>query len=323
MADHNADILPADPDAYRMTLGDHLDELRKRLMYAGGGFFLAWFLCAWWAPKVIEVFCRPLINVLQSQHISPQLYFNEAGDVFSVYMEISLISAAVLASPWIIWQFWQFVAAGLYPKERKAVWRYAPLSVILMLSGVVMCYFLVLPLALNFFIAMSNEFPLHLADKIAPPTTQPAFHVQALAGDPASPSAYQLWFDTTQQRLKLALPDAAGKVEAMVIPFGPRSLVSPLITLPEYINMVLRWLLVFAVSFQLPLVTLALVSIGLVELTTLTKFRRYVYLILAVLSAFLIPELLTGMLALMLPLCLLYELGILLARLHQRKHPAT
>src|SRR5690554_5854676 len=111
-----------DPELYRMSLGDHLEELRKRIIYALIGLVVAAAVCAFWGQRVIQFFCQPLIDVLVEKGISPQLYFTSAGDAFTVYLKITMISAAVIASPWIIWQLWLFVAAGLYPHERRAVW---------------------------------------------------------------------------------------------------------------------------------------------------------------------------------------------------------
>ena len=73
-----------------------------------------------------------------------------------VFIDISLISAAALASPWILYQLWQFVAAGLYPHERKYVTRYLPLSIALLISGMLFVYFLVLPWTLEFFIDVQH-----------------------------------------------------------------------------------------------------------------------------------------------------------------------
>lgn len=302
-----------------MSLGDHLEELRKRIINSLWGVLVAGIFTSIYGQEAISIFCRPLVHVLLKEHISPQLYFTSAGDAFNVYLEITTISAFVLASPWIIWQFWQFVAAGLYEKERKAIWRYVPMSIGLMLTGLAMCYFVVLPLALQFFISFGAQIPLQLPIQTAAATTQPAFHIPPLAGDPATPQAYQMWFDTVQGRLKFALPADPGPIQIMALPFGPTNLVAPLLTLPDYVEMVLRWLTVFAVAFQLPLVTLALVGVGLVQIETLRRFRKYVYTILMVISALLIPEVLTGMLSLWLPLMALYELGILMAAMSLRK----
>ncbi len=305
-----------DPDEYRMSLGDHLEELRKRIILALLGFFAAGIVCAVYGQQVIQIFCRPLVGVLLEQRISPQLYFTSAGDPFTVYLKITLIAAAVIASPWIIWQLWLFVAAGLYPKERRAIWRYAPLSLGLLVAGLLFCFFIVLPLSLRFFIVFGEDFKLDVPRyATTAPTTAPArMTLPAWTEDPEGPLPYQMWVNTSQHRVKIAIPDAQGTLQKMVLNYGPESLVSPIITLPDYIDMVLLWLLIFGLAFQLPLVTMALAKLGLVETADLAKFRKYVYVGLAILSSMLMPDVFSGTLALMIPLCVLYELGIFLAK---------
>ena len=153
-----------DPDQYRMTLGDHLDELRARLILGLVGFVLAAIVCMICGEQVIWVFCRPLMHALMRNDINPQIYYKDVADPFLVYMEISLISAAVIASPWLLYQLWQFVAAGLYPHERRYITKYLPLSIALLLSGVATLYFLVLPVSLEFFIHFGSTLPLHLPE---------------------------------------------------------------------------------------------------------------------------------------------------------------
>lgn len=310
-----------DPDQYRMTLGEHLEELRKRIIYALLGFIVVGAVCAIWGQKVIQFFCQPLVNVLVEQRISPQLYFTAAGDPFTVYMKITVIAAAVIAGPWIIWQLWLFVAAGLYPRERRAIWSFAPLSIALLVAGVAFCYMVVLPISLRFFITFSGGIDLELPRHVTSlPTTAPAVMTfPVYEGDPASPVPYQYWFDSLQQRLKLAVPDDVGNLHTMVIQYGPQSLVSPLITLPDYIDMVLLWLLIFGLAFQLPLATMALIKIGLFSPADLSNMRKYVYVGVTILCSIIMPDVFSGTLLLMIPLCLLYELGILLGRMSIRK----
>lgn len=310
----------SDPDEYRMSLGEHLEELRRRLMYAIGGLIVAVAICTLFSQHVIAFFCRPLTDALVEQQINPQLIYTSAGDPFTVYLKITLISGAVIAAPWIIWQLWLFVAAGLYPNERKAIWRYAPLSIALLIAGTIFCYTVVFPTTLRFFFSFGNAMALQLptTNVSAPagdalPTTIPS-----LPGDPASLQPFQTWFNTAQQRLKFALPDSAGQLHKMVIQYGPESLVTPFIALPDYIDMVLLWLLIFGLAFQLPLVTMAIARVGVVSVQDLARFRRYVYMILAIISAVLMPDIFSGTLALMVPLCLLYEFGLLLARMQPK-----
>src|SRR5579884_2561812 len=125
-----------DPDEFRMTIGEHLEELRWRLILGLIGLFVAVVVCMTFGERMIEVFCAPLVRGLLSHHINPQLVINGLTEGFMTYLQISMICAGVLAGPWILYQLWLFVAAGLYPDERKTVTRYIPLSVALLILGV-------------------------------------------------------------------------------------------------------------------------------------------------------------------------------------------
>ncbi len=79
-----------------------------------------------------------------------------AQEALMVYFKVSLLCGAVLASPWIFYQVWAFVAAGMYPHERSYVYKYLPFSVCLFLAGVVLCQLIVLPGAVKALLAFNN-----------------------------------------------------------------------------------------------------------------------------------------------------------------------
>jgi sec-independent protein translocase protein TatC len=297
------------PDEYRMTIGEHLEELRWRLILGLMGFAVAAVVCLIWGTDVLGVFCKPLTDVLRHNNVNTQVYFTQMTDPFMVYIKISLISAAVLASPWLVYQLWQFVAAGLYASERKMVTKYVPLSITLLLSGVVFVYFCVLPWTLQFFMVFALEIPLPAETTATTQSTSPTI-AEILRGDPIAPSDGQLWYNEMDGRLKFF---HTGKIR--VLPFGPENLASPMITLPDYVDMVLGMLLTFGLSFQLPLVVVALVSVGILERDSLKSGRRYVYFALAIVAAAITPgDVITATVALMVPLIGLYELGIWMSR---------
>ena len=306
------------PDVYRMSVGDHLEELRSRLFKAliGGG--LAFVVCLLFVKDVVlPIVAGPLIEALLAQDLPPQMFFTDVTDPFFVYLQVSTIGAIVIGSPWILWQAWQFVAAGLYGYERKAVTRYLPLSIMLFFGGVAFVYWLVLPWTLSFFLGFSITIPLPevASSKVVATTADQVATVPAIAGDPAEPVPYQWWYDTTTQRLKMRL---AGQTR--VIPFGSQNLTTPIITLPQYVDLVLNLLLTFAGSFQLPLVIMALIRIRVVTADLLKKQRRYVYFILVVLATMLTPgDLITASIALVVPLGLLFEFGIWLGEYELRR----
>ena len=109
-----------------------------------------------------------------------------------------------------------------------------------------------------------------------------------------------------------------------VIPFGPEKLLAPHITLPDYIDLVVGMLITFALAFQLPLVVLALLRIGIIELETAKAARKYVYFAMVIIAAVITPgDVITATVALLVPLCLLYELGIFLHVMAGRRTTQT
>ena len=302
-----------DPDQYRMTVGEHLEELRWRLILALGGFAVVLAVCLFFGTDVLSAFCAPLVNVLARHDINPQVVTDEVGEGFMTFIEISVISAAALASPWILYQVWQFVAAGLYPHERKYVTRYLPLSISLLISGMLFVYFLVLPWTIEFFITFSTAIPLRLAQQtsmVAPPTTQPMLQVPILKGEPPKgvPDG-TIIFDRTDMRLKLFINGVP-----RVIAINSNQLIAPEIKLSTYIDLVVGMLITFGLAFQLPLVVLALERIGIIQVEQLKSARRYVYFGMSILAAAITPgDVVTATVALIVPLCALYELGIWLA----------
>ena len=311
-----------DPDSYRMTVGEHLEELRWRMILALIGFAVVLGVCLFFGTDVLSAFCAPLVNTLAKYDINPQVVTDEVGEGFMTFIEISVICATALASPWILYQLWQFVAAGLYPNERKYVTRYLPLSIGLLISGMLFVYFLVLPWTLEFFISFSTGIPLHLrtqTSSMTQPSTQPAMSLQVpmMRGDPLPKARTNgmMYFDQDQLRLKIIINGVP-----RVIAINSDLLIAPEIKLSTYIDLVVGMLITFALSFQLPLVVLALERIGILEIEALQHARRYVYFGMSILAAAITPgDVITATVALIFPLCALYELGIWLAKVGKKK----
>jgi sec-independent protein translocase protein TatC len=300
-----------------MTIGEHLEELRYRLIRGLSGFVVALVICTPLAKSLLSLICRPLVSALQAYDLNPQIFTDETTEAFMAWVQISLIAATVLAGPWLVYQLWQFIAAGLYPNERKAVTKYLPLAIVLLMSGMAFVYFVVLPLTMRFFVAFTLSIPLDLPNAQPPASvsiadTQPSI-VQNLSADPAHPQPYQWWFNTSERRLKFFAGDVVRN-----IPFGSDSLMAMHYNLSDYLDLVLRLLLTFGLCFQLPLVVMALARIGIIDIAQLTSYRRHVYFGMTVLAAAVSPgDVVTATLALLFPLILLYELGILLAKFNR------
>jgi sec-independent protein translocase protein TatC len=77
-------------------------------------------------------------------------------EAFMMYLKVAFVAGIIFASPWIIYQFWLFVAVGLYPHERRYVYTFLPLSIGLFLLGAVFCFYLALPLVLDFLLSYNR-----------------------------------------------------------------------------------------------------------------------------------------------------------------------
>ena len=305
-----------DPDSFRMTVGEHLEELRTRMIRALAGFIVALVGCFLFYERVVWYFCRPLVEAYYQHQLNPQLIVDEVGEGFMVAIKISMIVAAAIAGPWILYQLWQFVAAGLYPHERKYITRYLPLSIGLLIGGMAFVYFLVLPWTLDFFLGWNKTFQLRVPnqtvfDATKPTTRATAMPLPAIEGTPSGlvKGETSIWVDPRSQRVMLFHEGAL-----RIIPFNADTLIGQEYKLSHYMDLVVMMLITFGLAFQLPLAVLALERIGIVEVEGLKSARRYVYFAMVVAAAVITPgDVITATIALIFPLIGLYELGIWLA----------
>lgn len=101
-------------------------------------------------PVSVQVLVDPVQVFKSGQRIlervrPPELTTLSATEAMVVYIKVALLCSLVIASPWVFWQLWSFIAAGLYPHEKRYVHRFLPLSVGLFLGGVFLCQFAVIP----------------------------------------------------------------------------------------------------------------------------------------------------------------------------------
>jgi sec-independent protein translocase protein TatC len=130
-----------------MSLGDHLEELRARLILALIGLALGAIICLIFGPRILAFIQRPYYA-----QTDDKLIVIGVADSFVAYMKISLISGLIITSPWVFYQLWMFVAAGLYPNERRYVKIAVPFSVTLFVAGALFFLFFVAPISLKFFL---------------------------------------------------------------------------------------------------------------------------------------------------------------------------
>jgi sec-independent protein translocase protein TatC len=185
----------------------------------------------------------------------PRLSSLSVTEVFMVYLKVSMYTGFVIASPWIFYQLWMFVAAGLYPHEKRYIHLYLPVSLGLFLAGVCLCQFVVLPMGIRYLLSWNESM-----------------HVDA----------------------ELRLND--------------------------WLSFAIMMPVIFGAAFQTPLVMFFIERVGLVDVTFYQKHRKMAIFILAIVGGLLsVSPDLYSMLLLVVPMWALYEVGILMCKWMPRR----
>ncbi len=317
------------PNDTRMPLTAHLEELRRRLIFALLGITVATTLCLFKTQELIGFIIRPAYIVLQKYHQIPSLQSLSPPDTFMIYMKISLLGGLILSAPWVIYQIWLFVAAGLYPRERRAVERFIVPSMALFVVGVSFMFYVVLPIALNFFASFNQNFLVpdwspNLLERQLLGTSKPApsvdeispLNIPVLSGDPAHPKSGDVWFNRERRQLKLVDDNQTYQIQLQ--PTTQQSIISYQYSIDFYISFVLEMALAFGVAFQMPLVVVFLTWAGIVTVTQMSGVRKYVILVIFIVAAVITPPDVLSQLALAFPMLLLFEGGMLVSRFIQK-----
>lgn len=143
-----------------MSLGDHLEELRIRMILAIGGVILGLIMCLFFGKYLIILLRAPYDNAMANPEITPLLQTIQPAEGFVTYIKICLVFGLLLTSPWVFWQAWAFISAGLYRHERKFVKAVAPISALLFVTGALFFILVVAPLAIAFFIKFNSRLGL-------------------------------------------------------------------------------------------------------------------------------------------------------------------
>lgn len=224
-----------------LSLIQHLDELRKRLYVMAIGVAVMTAISFTFAETMIRILLLP------SGQVSCITLAPTEG--FATFMRVALFSGIALAMPILVWQIFAYVDPALMPNERRFVFRLGPFVVLLFVTGMLFCYFLLLPQALGFLLNFGGG--------------------------------------VFQTELRCA----------------------------EYISFATTFILMLGVVFEVPAVMFALVRVRVLSRARLSGMRRYVFLGVFVVAALITPTpdpFNQSLVAI--PMYLLYELGLFLAR---------
>jgi Tat protein translocase TatC len=226
----------------RLTLVEHLDELRGRLIVCILFFVVALGLCFWQNQLLLDLAAGPLPDDRD------QLTTFGVTEAFTTTLTVSAYGAIVLSLPVLLWQLYAYILPAFSESERRVVLPILLLFPVLFLTGIAFAYFVVMPAAVNFLLDFNDD----------------QFNIQLRARE------YYGFFAMTE--------------------------------------------IACGLMFQLPLAIIAVTRLGIVEVEQLTHNRRYAYLVIAIVAAALPGVDPITMLIEMVPLLVLFELSILLAR---------
>ena len=137
---------PMDPEeaelnAHRMTLLEHLSELRVRLRNAAIAFILAMLGSFYFVAKFFELLTRPVRRGMIKAGFAAEMSVMKVTEPFWVYMKLAIVAGVMIASPFVFWELWKFIAPGLYKKEKKMAGFVTGATAICFIGGALFGYF--------------------------------------------------------------------------------------------------------------------------------------------------------------------------------------
>jgi sec-independent protein translocase protein TatC len=166
--DRDLDTAADDEMGGKMSFLDHLDELRRRIIYAvlsvGVGFVIAFFFIG----DIFNFVMRPMQQLLPP---GGTLVYTDPTEAFMLYIKIALISGLLLASPAVFTQVWLFVAPGLYAHEKKWAIPFVLMSTFFFILGAWFSHAVVFPITWRFFVGFASDIVTFM------PRIEPAFSI--------------------------------------------------------------------------------------------------------------------------------------------------
>jgi sec-independent protein translocase protein TatC len=147
---------PAEEPAGAMTFFEHLNELRKRIVYSLYAIGIGAFVGVYVSKYVINFIIRPIIKALTDAHLNAELVYTHPAGYLNTYITLGVYIGIVLASPVVLYQIWLFVAPALYKHERSAVTGFIFSTVFLFLAGIAFGYLVTLPYILRFLVSFQG-----------------------------------------------------------------------------------------------------------------------------------------------------------------------
>ena len=158
----------AEADLPRMTLVEHLEELRRRLFISIVAIFIGMIVSFFFYQELFDFVLAPYEQALESAGIGDRpIIETEPGESFFTVLKVCFIVGLVFTSPIVLWQMWGFIAAGLFPNERKYVRYFFPISLLLFTLGIVCAYEILIPFGFRFLVSWGANMEILTQYKIS------------------------------------------------------------------------------------------------------------------------------------------------------------
>ena len=149
----------------------HFVELRTRLLHSLVFIFIVFIISYIFAEEIYNFLVDPYANAVKDETTSRRLIFTALHETFITYIKVAFFSAIFLGSPVLLIQVYKFIAPGLYKNEKKAILPYLISTPVLFLLGGLLVYYLVMPLAIKFFLSFetlgsNTTLPIQLEAKV-------------------------------------------------------------------------------------------------------------------------------------------------------------
>ena len=160
-----------DENEKKASFIEHLTELRSRFIKSIVYLFLFFVVCYFFSENIYAFLVTPYADAVKDDGLNRRMIFTALHETFITYLKVSFFAAMFITSPIILTQIWKFVAPGLYKNEKKALLPYLIATPALFLLGGMLVYYLIMPLAIKFFLsfetaAQLNNLPIQLEAKV-------------------------------------------------------------------------------------------------------------------------------------------------------------
>jgi sec-independent protein translocase protein TatC len=274
---------------------EHLTELRSRLIYSVMAFLVGMIICFSFGSMLLDFLLGPIERTMRDLgNPNPVMQYTAPQEYFFTLIRISVVGGLALSFPVIAYQLWRFVAPGLYRNEKSAFLPFIIASPVLFLIGAAFAHYIVVPLAMAFFLGFADL---------------PSFVSAIMAGAVPPPGTELLPGATGGLTLPSVAPDVSDS--GVDIVFNGK--------VNETLDITLKMIVAFGVCFQLPVLLTLMGSAGLASSRGLRGTRKYAVVGILIVAALVTPPDVTTQLILFVVVYGLYEISIHLVAAVERK----